>query len=347
MNSSQTIPKSIIIVGGGVFGLSTAEALSKRPSFSQTKITLVDSSHLPNPVGASVDITRICRPLYSNLTYAELALEAQKLWRNTKDGWGADGRYKESGFVAIANSGADAFVKSMTANILEVAQRVEGLGVIEELNTPEEVERVTKGTLYGDVGFVNWGSGYVAAERCVRYMLTRIDKDKVDFRTAEVSTLLYSENGNTVTGVRLNGGDGIFADLVVLAAGAWTTKLVDLKGRTEATGQAVTYYDLTEEEQTELEKRPIVMNFSTGLYVIPPLDRVLKIGRHGFGYRNPVKIPDPTPGSQEDVEVSLPATNNAVPAEGWKVTSDCLRDILPSLQGRKMKTSRVCWYTDT
>jgi len=169
----------------------------------------------------------------------------------------------------------------------------------------------------------------------------------VEIRTDEVLALIYSENdANVVAGVRLAGGETVYADLVVVAAGAWSTKLVDLRGRTEATGQVATYYDLTEDEQTELEKRPIVMNFSTGLYVIPPLDRVLKIGRNGYGYRNPSKISDPS-GTGENIVVSLPAQNNEVPAEGRVATRQYLGNILPSLAYREMKTSRVCWYTDT
>ena len=37
-------PSSILILGSGVFGLSTALALSTRPSYTHTRITLLDLS---------------------------------------------------------------------------------------------------------------------------------------------------------------------------------------------------------------------------------------------------------------------------------------------------------------
>jgi len=42
-------PKEILILGSGVFGLSTAYALAQRPSFASSKITVVDRSPFPAP----------------------------------------------------------------------------------------------------------------------------------------------------------------------------------------------------------------------------------------------------------------------------------------------------------
>ena len=67
--------------------------------------------------------------------------------------------------------------------------------------------------------------------------------------------------------------------------------------------------------------------------MIPPLDRVLEIGRDGFGYRNPVKIPNPTPGKNEQMEISLPSLDNKVSAEGCEISARRLGNILPSLEG--------------
>ena len=53
MTSSQ-IPSSILIIGSGVFGLSTAWSLCKNPLFKDTKITLVDRQPFPAPDGSSV-----------------------------------------------------------------------------------------------------------------------------------------------------------------------------------------------------------------------------------------------------------------------------------------------------
>lgn len=60
-------PKSILIVGSGVFGLATALALTQRPSFSSSTITVLDRSPFPSPDGSSIDTSRIIRADVSKL----------------------------------------------------------------------------------------------------------------------------------------------------------------------------------------------------------------------------------------------------------------------------------------
>lgn len=49
------------------------------------------------------------------------------------------------------------------------------------------------------------------------------------------------------TGVELDDGSHVFANLVILAAGAWTPSVVDLEGRATATCQVLSYLPLNEE----------------------------------------------------------------------------------------------------
>lgn len=60
LSMSSSFPDSVIVVGAGAFGLSTALAIDRR--FPSTRITVVD--HLTPPVldGTSVDTSRIIRP---------------------------------------------------------------------------------------------------------------------------------------------------------------------------------------------------------------------------------------------------------------------------------------------
>ena len=53
-SSTPKIPKSVIIVGSGAFGLSTAWALCRNPDFTYTSITVVDRQTFPTPDGSSV-----------------------------------------------------------------------------------------------------------------------------------------------------------------------------------------------------------------------------------------------------------------------------------------------------
>lgn len=112
-----------------------------------------------------------------------------------------------------------------------------------------------------------------------------VSSGRITFLTLEAVSLLYSKT--TVTGARFADGTEIFADLTVVATGAWSGGLVDLEGRAQATGQVLCYMDITDAEQKRLEGMPVLLNMSTGLFIIPPKDGVLKVARHGYGYTNP------------------------------------------------------------
>jgi glycine/D-amino acid oxidase-like deaminating enzyme len=64
----ETAPESILIVGSGLFGLSTAWSLTKRPFFDRTAITVVDDANgqFPPEDAASVDSSRIVRADYAD-----------------------------------------------------------------------------------------------------------------------------------------------------------------------------------------------------------------------------------------------------------------------------------------
>lgn len=57
--TKRSFPKTVIIVGAGVFGLSTALAIANR--YPSTNVTVVDRLTPPVPDGTSVDTTRCIR----------------------------------------------------------------------------------------------------------------------------------------------------------------------------------------------------------------------------------------------------------------------------------------------
>lgn len=212
---------------------------------------------------------------------------------------------------------------------------------------------------YGDQinvagGYVNWGSGWSDAEAAVRYTKELLDEEgKVTFRTGvEVDSLLYSDPANPssspVSGVTLSTGETLTSDLVILATGAWTTKLLDLRGRAVSTGQALAYIRISDDEQKKLENMPTILNFATGIFVIPPRNNLLKIARHAYGYHNPTTVSVPgSKNDQENMEVSLPMNDVPVPGEGQEAFRIALGQLLPGFANRPFEFTRVCWYTDT
>lgn len=82
------VPKhseSVIIVGAGCFGISTAYHLLQR---GYTNVTVLDRSEkLPAPDAASTDINKIVRTSYPDVFYTQLARDAIQEW-NKSDEWG-------------------------------------------------------------------------------------------------------------------------------------------------------------------------------------------------------------------------------------------------------------------
>ncbi|KAJ9151292.1 FAD dependent oxidoreductase [Pleurostoma richardsiae] len=348
--SSFTTPSSVLIVGSGVFGLGTAYALTKRPSFSNTTITVVDRSTepavFPSPDASSVDTSRIIRADYADPAYAALAAEAQVEWRKNGDNeLGGQGRYSETGLVLVADkppspsavgqtsasvgdlppvqaqpskkSGMD-YVRASWENVKDIAAKDPQLAdSISELSGVEAIRgAVGTGGTSGSWGYINRSSGWADAEKSMAWLYDRVkETGRVQFVNGTVTSL--NTAGNAVTGVTVSTGQTLSAELVIVATGAWTGALVDLSGQATATGQILAYMDITDAEQAQLAKMPTLLNMTSGLFVITPSNNVLKVARHAYGYVNPtttVTAPLRPPDAATTATVSLPLTHLDDPA---------------------------------
>ena len=97
---------AIVIVGAGVFGLTTALDLRRR---GYKNITVLDRMTPPVPDGSSSDISRIIRSDYSDPFYAALAKEALQAWRNGPFA----PFYHNSSFVLTTESQPDAYLEKL------------------------------------------------------------------------------------------------------------------------------------------------------------------------------------------------------------------------------------------
>ncbi|ODA79909.1 hypothetical protein RJ55_05506 [Drechmeria coniospora] len=364
-------PTSILVIGSGVFGLSTAWALTKRQLFAKTAITVVDNARgeFPPRDSASVDLSRIIRADYADPHYTALATLAQQEWRRQgADELGGQGRYTESGFVLTANLPMDVpagtkssmdYTRESWENVVDYAAK-EGLPTesIQRLESREAVkELLTVDGHCGDWGYLNKLSGWADAGKGMKWLYDRVmETNRVRFVDGQVMKL--ETVGDKVVGAQLSDGVVVRGDVVLVAAGAWTGELIDLRGRVEATGHALAYVDIAEDELAVLAKQPVVLNLSSGLFIIPPRDRVLKVARHGFGYLNPELVTNalpPSPSSERKPFVtSRPVTERNGGAQGLPEEADVdlrrgLKDLSPvkGLETRPWKETRLCWYSDT
>lgn len=74
---------NILIIGAGIFGVSTAYHLAQQlPSRDQSKskVTILDRAAPPSTLAASTDVNKIVRADYSSPFYMDLAYEAMDAW---------------------------------------------------------------------------------------------------------------------------------------------------------------------------------------------------------------------------------------------------------------------------
>ncbi|KAI0009340.1 FAD dependent oxidoreductase [Xylariaceae sp. FL0662B] len=381
-------PSSILIIGSGVFGLSTAFSLARNPGFASTSIMVVDRSPEPGVFpardAASIDSSRIIRADYADPAYAALASEAQAHWRRQQttgdddpSALGGEGRYTESGFLLAADAGPTTraedgsltgigYAKKSWVNALALAQK-EGrpLSSIRMLPRPRAVERMSRGAgPFADWGYLNEGGGWADADASMKWLYDRaVATGRVSFVNGTVESLVADDARKRVTGARLKDGSTISAELVVAAAGAWTASLVDLSSQVVATGQTLGYLDITEEEEKRLGKIPVLMNISTGFFIIPPRNRTLKIARHTYGYLNPKTLSRPPLALPKNSQLTTPESSTtisqpwthlddaslSIPPHDEKILRDALCNMIPwlDLHGRSFSRTRLCWYTDT
>lgn len=307
-----------------------------------------------------------------------------ELWRAE---WGASNRFHETGLCLTAEQGEEAYVTDSLDNVCallaEEAQE-KGLDVTKHIdeaikvlhNHQEILETAKTGGANGTHGYLNRRSGWVDADASMRWLRQQVEAtQRVNFQRGTVQRLLFSGN-STVKGALLADGSELHADLTILAAGAWTPTLLDMREILQATGQILSYIELSDDEAAALSKTPTQLNMSTGMTkhagccAIPPPhpsqmishpghERQLcwKIARHGYGYLNLVTIPNPEDPAGGDITISVPLTNPStpiaaqpIPQEGVQACREYMESILAPdspLRTRPFAFTRICHYSDT
>ena len=81
MSTPTSLPSraSVVIVGGGMAGLSCAAALARRGA---TDVVLLEAQTLAHARASSYGETRMFREMYSDPVLCRLAQEANRLWRD-------------------------------------------------------------------------------------------------------------------------------------------------------------------------------------------------------------------------------------------------------------------------
>ncbi|KAI8578832.1 hypothetical protein K450DRAFT_244750 [Umbelopsis ramanniana AG] len=344
----------IIIVGGGSFGLSTAHALSLKAKGYD--IHVYDREKIPASDAASTDINKIVRMDYGDdLIYQQLACEALPIWRQWNEEVKAEGKplvYNETGLLLFSRNGKFPDYERLSM------QNIRGAGyghAIEEFPTPESI--VERFPQFSDavangfnIAYLNKYAGWCYSTGAVVHLYEKCLRNGVQFhQNGSHSTLkeLIVENGGQVKGIRTVDGQEHFADLVILATGAWTAKLIDMEGTLTATGHAVVHFKPDAEtcENYFTKDFPVWSGDISylGYYGFPANhEGKVKVACHAAGYLNMC----------EDGKVSVPRTKVANPDDTLPHNSlieyrEFFGKFLPKLNELDIADSRVCWYSDS
>lgn len=339
--------KPVLVVGAGIFGLSTALELKNR---GYKDVTVLDRHSPPVPDGSSVDVSRIIRPDYADPLYSRMAVECMAKWETDYSQF-----FYRTGFVLISTG------KNGHPYIEQCKKVLADQGVIySEIPNKREFEErypAIAGNLGEVTGYVNHTSGWADAAGAVRAFAERVSDAGVSFIIGDRGTVTgFVKSGKKVTGVKVRSGGDIPAERVILATGAWTSRLVDMENSAHSTAQPVGLIQLTPEEAKSIAHIPVCINLTTGFFLFPPTPdaNVLKIARHGYGYESDVQIQRSQDNGRETV-VSSPNIRTAgtvkpgffIPEDAEEELRRGLEVFLPQFKDHPWFNQRLCWYTDT
>ncbi|KAI0332963.1 FAD dependent oxidoreductase [Cubamyces sp. BRFM 1775] len=335
---------TVVIVGAGCFGLSTAYHLLRR---GYKDVTVIDrSSVLPAPDAASTDLNKIVRSSYPDIFYTRLAREAITAWKDT-DEWGDT--YHESGVYCPLQLG-ETYTDKAYENDVALGAR------IEYLSSSDGVRKIFPPSVNIAVpeharGYLNRDGGWAFASQGISRMMDKVTSLGGKILPGKPVSELLKTDGRT-TGVRCEDGSVFDAHLVVLSAGSWTASAfpeLSMQEQCLATGQTVAMLQLTPEEGDMYRNCPVYLNFHTGFYMFPPNhENVVKLAIHDGGYTQPRKC-----AKTEDV-VSTPRTVLSHGADGLRIPKASLQklraelhQVYPELAKKPFAGTRLCWYTDS
>ncbi|GHF53960.1 N-methyl-L-tryptophan oxidase [Streptomyces mashuensis] len=229
----------IVVVGGGMAGCATAWALAE----AGEACTVVESAHPGNSGGGSSGTSRMFRRMYSDPYYARLAQASLDAWRDLE----TDSRttlLDDCGLLFFGDRGAE---DSIEGNI-PGARRVMRERSL-PFDAPDAAAIAARWPLRppeGSEGLFEATAGTLRSRRALEVMAGRAVRAGTVFLNNEtvVAVRRPARRGQPLE-VSLESGRALQADRLVLAAGAWTNRLLahlGLRVRIELWGMLWAHY---------------------------------------------------------------------------------------------------------
>ncbi|WP_445679089.1 NAD(P)/FAD-dependent oxidoreductase [Radicibacter daui] len=265
----------VLVVGAGINGLSTAWGLARRGF----EVAVFDQGAIPNPVSSSFDEHRATRHAYGEMhRYARMMPAAFATYEQM---WVDIGRshYDPVGLVVFQRED-DSWINASLADMDEM-----GIGwrEIEVTAVPELYPMIAPEGLTRAVAME--GAGVLFPSRIVTDLVVHLSLKGVAFHANTKIAAIDPETASLTTA----DGKQHQGDYIVIAAGAWATRLVpELATEATPSRQAVIFVAPPVELATQWQVAPVFFDLGkdSGTYTLPPRPGTrLKIGDHEFTRR--------------------------------------------------------------
>ncbi|KAJ5180049.1 FAD dependent oxidoreductase [Penicillium capsulatum] len=337
---------SIIIVGGGAFGLSTALHLSQK---GYTNISVFEKdNNIPPRFSAANDLNKIVRAEYEDDFYTDLTIKAIEAWKTPLFA----PHFHQTGFLHCVSGDAPQkavdTLKRFQASAESHPKIQPHVYPIQNADGVRDACWQLDGPILGWHGYLNRFDGYAHSANALAAVYRATQAAGVRFFLGEqgaVDEIVYDSTleGRKAAGIRTKNGRFHPSSLVIVAAGAAVGRLVPELGRNVvAKSWSVAHVHLTDEETSALRGIPVTYARDLGFFFEPdPKTNLLKLCPMGGGYINT----DPKTGVSHAPE-SL-SESAFVPVEDERQMRKLLAHTLPSLADRPLVNKSLCWFADT
>ncbi|KAF4456343.1 hypothetical protein F53441_1502 [Fusarium austroafricanum] len=341
---------SILIIGSGTFGISTAYHLGKR---GYTNVTCIDRHPWPSLDSAGHDLNKIMRTEYDEPIYTHLALEALEAWRDPE--W--NDVYHETG--RITTTTGDKKAKSFLEKSYENLKREGKATKLELIQGRDEILKHVP-QLKNAVGIENWKGlynslgGWVHARKALERWAAESEKMGVKFVSGLGGTMtnLELDASGSMTGIRVASGDVLRADHYILSTGAASPQLLpELSQQLWSKCWTLGHIQLTDEEAAEWKGVPVIDNYELGFMFEPdPETKLIKIcdNNPGYQYQKGTFVDE----TGKTTHYSIPRYSSDHPTDGIPLEAEVaikkfISTVMPQFSNRPLIDARVCWCTDS
>ena len=276
----------VIVIGGGIVGLSSAYALAQRGA----SVRLFEKDSLG--MGSTARSAGGIRSQFETPVNVALSLASKRVWNEFEERFGVDIGYRKTGYLFLARS------EAVAGTFRENVRMQQRLGADSEFLDPAEAGEICEGliteqfaaaTYNGDDGFADPNlavQGYAGAAR----------EAGVDIRTGTAVTGLLTD-GDAVVGVE-TAEERHDADFLINAGGPCARGIGAMAGVDLPIHPRRRQIAVIDATRPVPEDDPLTIDLETGSYFRPEREGAALVGGH-FDDEDPDQDPDEYDDSME------------------------------------------------